>query len=433
MKHLPALLAATLVAAQLGPVQADPWPNWRGPNFNGSTLAASLPSVVTKDSARWSTPLPGRAGSTPIIWGQHLFLTTPDEAKNLNLLCLDSASGQLRWSKTVAEGDKEKGKNNMAAPSPVTDGQRVIAMFGTGDLAAFDFSGRELWHRNLGKEFGSLGHMWIYGSSPLLFQGTLYVQVLQRDEVPNDYPLFDGKPKRESYLLALDPATGKSLWRHVRKTDSTKESHESYATPFPYSGRNSQELLIVGGDHISGHRLGDGTETWRARLYEKRDDWYRIVTSPVAHEGLIFASGPKGQPVVALRDGGQGDVTATHKVWEFRDAPTDWATPLVYGGHLFVLDGGKKVLSKLDPKSGKALWSGKLEVPDVIWGSPTAADGKIYLLSEGGTLFVCSAGDEFKVLSKLSFDEGTSRSSVALANDRLFVRTGSQLHCFGSK
>lgn len=432
MKPLPTVACcAVLLAAPA--VVAENWPNWRGPSFNGATSAKGLPAAPSKELERWAAPLPGKAGSTPVIWGEHVFVTTPDEAKNLNLVCFDAATGAVRWTKTVAEGDKEKGRNNMAAPSPVADGKRVIAMFGTGDLVAFDFAGQELWRRHLGKEFGSLGNMWIYGASPLLFEGVLYVQVLQRDEVPNDYPLFDGKSPRESYLLALDPGTGKTQWRHVRKTDSTKESHESYATPFPYVGKGGKELLVVGGDHVSGHRLNDGSEIWRARLYEKRDDWYRIVTSPVAADGLIYASGPKGQPVVAFKEGGQGDVTATHKVWEFRDAPTDWATPLVYGGHLFVLDGGKKVLTKVEPKAGKTVWSGKIDVADVIWSSPTAADGKIYLLSEAGALVVCDAGAEFKVLSKTQFDEGTCRSSVAIANDRIYVRTGSRLHVFGGK
>ncbi len=432
MKHLTALAAGTLLLA-ISTARAERWPNWRGPQFNGATVAKGLPASPDKESEVWSTPLTGKAGSTPVIWDGNVFLTTPDSARNLNLVCLDAGTGEVRWTRTVAEGDKEKGKNNMASPSPVTDGQRVIAMFGTGDLVAFDLAGTELWKRNLAKEFGSLGNMWIYGASPVLFEGTLYVQVLQRDEVPNDYPLYDGKAARESFLLAVDPASGKTRWRHVRKTDSTKESHESYATPFPYVGPQGRELLVVGGDHVSGHRLNDGSEIWRARLYEKRDDWYRIVTSPVAADGLIYASGPKGQPVVAFREGGRGEVTASHRAWEFRDAPTDWATPLVYGGHLFVLDGGKRVLSKVEPKTGRTVWTGKLDLADVIWSSPTAADGKIYLLSEAGSLLVCSAGESFGVLGRRQFDEGPCRSSVAIANDRLFVRTGTHLHCLGSR
>lgn len=333
------------------------WANWRGPNYDGSSPSTGLATDFSVGQAAWVTPLPGPAGATPVTWGDRIFLTSPDSSKNLDLLCIDKKSGKVLWTQVVAVGDKEKGRNNLAAPSPVTDGQRVIALFGSGDLAAFDLDGKPLWQRPLYKVYGRFAIMWLYGSSPLLFDGTLYLQVLQRDEMPGDYPLFDGKPARESFLLALDPATGKTKWKQKRETDSTKESHESYATPLPWKGPHGTELVVVGGDHISSHRLADGTEIWRARLYEKRDDWYRIVTSPVAAGGFLLGAGPKGQPVVAFRTDGSGDVTKTHREWEFKDAPTDWSTPLVYQDKLYVLDGGRRVLSRVEPKTGTKEWS----------------------------------------------------------------------------
>ena len=233
-------------------------------------------------------------------------------------------------------------------------------------------------------------------------------------------------------MLCLDVETGKDLWRHVRKTDSTLESQESYATPLPVRMKDgTTQLVIVGGDHVSGHTLEGGAEVWRARLYEKRDDWYRIVTSPVAHDGLVYACGPKGQPVVAFRGDGKGDVTGTHVAWKFTESPTDWSTPLVMDGKMFVLDGGKKVLSRVDPRTGAKAWSGKLPTREVIWGSPTGADGKIYLHSEEGTVVV-DAGDEFKVLGSVTLEgEGPCRGSVAVSDNRVFVRTAKNLYCFG--
>ncbi len=432
MKLAP-LFIALAGAASILAADAQNWPQWRGPDFNGSSPATGLPEAFTKADARWSTPLPGHAGSTPVVWGDRIFLTSPDEAKNLNLLCLDATSGSVLWTRTVAVGDKEKGKNNMAAPSPVTDGKRVIVLFGTGDLAAFDFDGNELWKRPLYKDYGRFAIMWIYGSSPLLLDGQLIIPFLQRDEVPADYPLADGNPKRDSFLLSLDATTGKTLWRAPRATDSTKESHESYATPVPHRGPHGLEILVVGGDHVSGHSPRDGTELWRARLYEKRDDWYRIVTSPVSGDGLVYAAGPKGQPVVAFKDGGKGDVTGSNKVWEFTEAPTDWATPLMYQGRMFVLDGGKRILTRVDPKTGAKVWSGKLDVPDTVWSSPTGADGKIFLLSENGTLLVLSAGDEFKVLNRVSLDESPSRSSVVPVAGGILVRSANHLYRFNGK
>jgi outer membrane protein assembly factor BamB len=436
MKRTITLFAASLMT-WLGSVTvlgSQNWPQWRGPNFNGTVQAEGLPSDISKDHILWSTPMPGKAGATPVIWEDHVFVTSPDEGGNLLLLALNRQDGSERWRREVGVGDMEKGRNNTAAPSPVTDGNVVVAQFGTGDMAAFDFSGNELWKRNLGREFGRFSLMWIYGSSPLLHEGRLYIQVLQRNPMPRDYPGFDGKTERESFILCVDAKSGKDLWRQVRETDSTLESQESYATPFPYQGKNGLELIIVGGDHVSGHRFSDGSEIWRARLYEKRDDWYRIVTSPVAAQGLILACGPKGQPVVAFRDGGKGNVTNTHVAWRFDEAPTDWSTPLILGDHVFVLDGGKKVLTKLELANGKTVWSGKVPAREVLWSSPTAADGKIFMHSEEGTLIVCSAGNEFKVLGSLTFDgEGPCRGSVAVAQNQIFMRTAKNLYCIGKK
>ena len=414
--------------------RADNWPQWRGPSFNGATAEKGLPATWSKtENVQWVAALPGPSGATPVIWGEAVFVSSPDAQKNLQLLCLNRTDGKLRWQKQVAVGDRTVGRNNMASPSPVTDGKRVYALFGTSDLAAFDFEGKEIWSRNLGKDYGRFAIMWLYGSSPLLYEGKLYVQVLQRNP-PDDYAhAIDDKSSRESYLLCLDPETGKDLWRHVRKTDSTKESMESYTTPIPFQGRNGLEIIVVGGDHASGHDPKTGGEIWRARMYAKRDDWYRIVTSPVAYRGYIYASGPKGQPVIALKEGGKGDITASHLAWSYQEAPTDWSTPLVYQDKLFVLDGGKRVLTCLDPKTGEKRWQGNLGIQDPLWSSPTGADGKIYCLSERGTVVVMEAGDEFKVLATIPMGEEPCRSSVAVANGQLFVRTAKNLYCIGRK
>ena len=416
-------------------VNAADWPQWRGPSFNGSSTEDSLPSELNLESGlAWKAALPGPSGATPVVHGDHVFISTIDASKNLLLLCLNRKDGSKQWEKNVAVGAQTGARNNMATPSPVTDGKKVIALYGTGDLVACDMAGKTLWSRQLGKDYGKFAIMWIYGSSPLLYDGRLYVQVLQRNPRPADYThALDEKDARESYLLCLDPITGKDLWRHVRSTDSTKESQESYTTPFPYEGSHRKELLVVGGDHVSGHDPKTGDEFWRARLYEKRDDWYRIVTSAVAANGLIYASGPKGQPLVAMKEGGTGNVTESHVAWSNKEAHTDWSTPLLYKGKLFVMDGAKKTLSCFDPKSGEKQWGGSLGVSETVWSSPTGADGKIYLVSERGTVLVLSAGDEFKLISKLELGEDPVKSSIAVAHHQVFVRTAKTLYCFGKR
>src|ERR1035441_10322994 len=152
---------ALLITASAG---AENWPQWRGPYFNGSTTEKGLPAQWSKtENVAWVAPLPGYSGATPAVWEDSVFVSSPDEQKNLLLICLDRRTGKVRWQKVVGVGNREKGRNNMASPSPATDGKRVFSLFATGDLAAFDFAGKELWKRDLAKENGRLGITWIYG------------------------------------------------------------------------------------------------------------------------------------------------------------------------------------------------------------------------------------------------------------------------------
>ncbi len=414
-------------------VLAGNWPQWRGPNFNGSTSEKNLPTTWSKtENVAWVAPMPGLSGATPAVWGDHVFVTSPDAQKNLLLYCLDRRTGKVLWEKQVGVGDRTIGRNNMASPSPATDGKSVYVMFGTGDLAAYDFSGKELWHRNLAKEYGKFSLMWLYGSSPLLYKGRLYVQVLQRDP-PDDYShALDDKPTRESYVLCIDAKTGKNVWRQIRPTEALKESQESYATPIPFKGKNGEEILILGGDVITGHSPKDGKEIWRCGgLNQKNSPWWRIVPSPVTGDGLIFAFAPKKEPVFAIRDGGKGLITDTHVAWQFDEYATDCVTPLYYNNRLYVFDGDRQVMTCLEPATGKKLWQGNMGVREIFRSSPTAADGKIYCISEPGTVFVLEAGDEFKILSTIKMSEEPCRSSIAIASGQLFIRTAENLYCIG--
>ena len=428
---------AALLCASMGAFAAN-WPQWRGPNFNGSTEESNLPITwSTTENVVWTTPLPGQSGSTPIVWENSVFLASPDNQKNLNLICVNRKDGKIRWQNVVAVGDKTEGRNNMSSPSPVTDGKSVFVLFGTSDLAAFDFDGKELWKRNLGKDYGKFAIMWIYGSSPLLFQNRLYVQVLQRTPVPKDYThATDGKAtneeSRESYILCIDPKTGKDIWRHVRPSDALKESQEAYTTPIPFKQGDHWELAVLGGNCLTAHSLVDGKELWRCGGFNsKNDPWFRIVPSPVPGEGMLFASAPKREPLFGIKTGGSGDVTSTQVVWSFKENPTDWSTPLLYKGKLFVLDGDKKVMTCLDPKTGEKKWQGNLGGGQIFWASPTGADNKIYCINENGTVVVLEAGDEFKILATNKLEEGPVRSSVAASNGQLFIRTAQNLYCVG--
>jgi outer membrane protein assembly factor BamB len=248
---------------------------------------------------KWVAPLPGAAGATPIVWDNSIFVNTPDENKDLLLICFDHESGKERWRRAIAKNaNREKGRNNMVAPSPVTDGQRVVTLFANGSLAAYDFAGKQLWARDLAAEYGKFAQMWIYGSSPLLYEGRLFVQVLQ-NENPDGYDhARDDKPGRESFLLCVDPATGTNVWRHIRPTDALSEAFEAYTTPLPLATPGGVQLIVVGGNYVTGHASSDGSNcgvaaaltTGTNGIGASRPPRWRLVIlwSPAARNAIPF-------------------------------------------------------------------------------------------------------------------------------------------------
>jgi len=427
------LLFANLLASA---ALAENWPQWRGPFFNGSTTETNLPIQWSKtENTRWATPLPGYSGATPVIWEDSVFVSSPDSEKNLLLICLDGKTGQIRWQKKISEANQEKGRNNMASPSPVTDGHNVFLLVGTGKLAAFDFSGKELWARDLAKDYGRFSINWLYGSSPLLYRGKLFVEVLQANPIPNGYPqALDDKPERESFLLCLDPATGKNLWRQLRPSDAVSEAQEAYTTPIPCEKGDHCEIIVVGANYVTAHDPENGTELWRcAGLNDRHEMFWRIVPSPVVADGMTIACGPKRDPVLGIKDGGHGVVTDTHLAWKSKEFGADCVTPLFYQNKLFVLDGDRQIMTCVEPRTGQKSWQGNLGVRDIFRASPSGADGKIYCLSEAGTVVVLSAGNEFKILSTFSMGESPVRSSIAVAGGQLFIRTAQNLYCVGGR
>jgi outer membrane protein assembly factor BamB len=433
MKKLVLIISGALLAAG-AMARAENWAQWRGPNFNGSTTASGLPvKWSTTENVTWVTALPGRSGATPAIWGDSIFVSSPDAENNLLLFCLDRASGKVRWQKQLGTGNFVKGNNNMASPSPATDGKLVIALFGTGDLAALDFTGKVLWTRNLSAEYGKLAVNWLYGASPLLYNGRLYVQLLQRNP-PTYKHALDDKPTRDSFLLCLDPQTGKYLWKQPRTTEAPAECMESYASPIPFHGKNGDEILLVGGDFVTAHDAATGAELWRCGgLNPGHQDWGRIVPSAVTCGELVFASGPKRTMFLAIRDGGKGTVTDSQVAWKSTEHAPDVCTSLVLDGNLYLLDGDHKDFLRLEPRTGALKWQGPLSVEGVTRASPTGADGKIYAISEGGKVVVFAAGDDYKVLAINTLGEGPCRSSVAISDGQLFIRTAKSLYCIGKQ
>jgi outer membrane protein assembly factor BamB len=422
------LAAGCLAGLAAFPCLAENCPQWRGPFLNGSTTETNLPDTFSKtENVLWTAALPGPGHATPIIWDDSVFVNSPDEDGNLALLCLDRQTGKARWQKQVSTGNRTKGRNNMATPSPVTDGKTVWTMFGTGDLAAYDFSGKELWTRHLTKEYGPFVIMWLYGCSPLLYNGRLYVEILRHGPA-------------ESFVLCLDPGTGANIWRHDRPTDAVEESREAYSTPMPCECGGRTQIVVVGGDYVTGEDAVTGEELWRGgglRNFRQRSS-SRLVPSPVVADGMIYVCGAKGNPFLAFHQCGSGDITSNGLAWSSHEYSTDCATPLFYQDKLFMLNGDRQLLVCFEPASGEVKWKQSLGVQEIFRASPTGADGKIYCFSERATVVVLSAADG-KVLSNIAMnegdqsDEGLSHSTIAAAQGCLFVRAPGHLYCIGKK
>lgn len=430
------VLAGLFLVANTSLLAAN-WPNWRGPNYDGSTDETNLPTEFSRtNNVKWVADLPGPAAATPIIWGDHVFISSTDaKAKSLHALALDRRTGKALWNHEVSPGFGQDNMSNYSSPSPVTDGELVYFYYGNGALAAFDLAGKKIWARNIQQDYGDFAYQWTYSASPALVDGKLIIQVLQRNEPVHGKGRADG----ESYLLALDLKTGKELWRHVRPSEAKAESRESFATPIPFTQDGKVQLLVVGGDCITGHDLQAGTELWRWGTWNPtRIGHWRLVPSPVTGGGAVLASAPKGSPIFAVKAGGRGVLQDSDLAWTSteREVSSDVCTPLFYQGKFYVVNGERstKTISRVDPATGKADWIGELGPRAKIECSPTGADDKIYFQNFRGEVFVVAAGPEFKVLHSVPMgDDGDDklRSGIAVSQGNLFIRTGGRLYCIG--
>jgi len=426
--------AAILLAAT---VQAENWPQWRGPAFNGSTPEKNLPAQWSKsNNVAWSAALPGPSAATPVIWGDHVFVSSTDlQNQSLVAMAFNRKTGALLWSHKVSDGFRRDDRSNYASPSPATDGQRVIFFYGNGAMAAFDFTGRKLWERNIQKDYGTFAFLWTFSSSPLLFQNRLYLQVLQRDVPVDGRGRTDGP--NESYLLALNPATGQTLWRQVRHSDAVAESREAFSTPIPNLSSPQQEILIVGGDCITGHDAATGRELWRWGTWNPtRIGHWRLVPSPVAGKGVALACAPKASPVFAVKTGGSGILPESFVAWKSDPSSgvtSDVPTPLFYMDDFFILSDLKKTLARVEPATGKIKWSIKTPGNAKYEASPTGADGRIFLMNFKGDVVIADA-QRGEVLQNIQMgDPGDDqiRSTIAVSQGQLFIRTNRRLYCVG--
>ena len=412
------LLAAATIAA--GSAGAENWPAWRGPTGDGVSTEIDLPvEWDTERNIAWRLPMPAWSGSTPIVWGERIFLNVAVDDDNIELWCLDRDTGQAIWKRPLSDGNRRLRKQNMSSPSPVTDGERVWVMTGTGILKAFDIDGSELWMRDIPASYGPFGLNWGYASSPLLHDGALYVQVLHG--MRTDDP---------SYVLRIDALGGETVWRVERPSLAVRESPDAYSTPALLQYGGTTEIVITGGDAVTGHDPETGQELWRADgLNPTRQRDYRIVASPLVRDGVIYAP-TRVRPLLALRPGGRGDVLGTHVIWSTDEGP-DVPTPVTDGEYFYVVN-DRGIVYVTDAKTGEPVYGPERIRRGTYSASPVLADGRIYVTNENGMTTVLRAGPEFEVLAENDFDDYVL-SSPAVSEGQIFIRTTGYLYAIGER
>lgn len=404
----------------------EDWPQWRGPQFHGVSSSTGVAQRWSSgENIAWRQPMPGPAGSTPIVAAGHVYVTSvspSDSADALVLLAYRATDGELLWQRAISKGNSTArgDEGNSASPSPVADSQRVIALFGDGVLACFDHDGEQVWKLNLQDRYGKLNIQFGYSSSPLLFRDRVYVQWIHGD----------GDPKTpEARVICIDAATGVEAWQRERLTGARAENEHSYASPTLCRQRDQEPLLLThGGDYLIAHTL-DGEEVWRLGGLNPEgayNPFLRFVASPVVGPGLIVAPSAKRGSVIGLRAGGHGDLTQGDQIaWTLEGAAPDVSSPLIDGGLLYICreDG---VVSCFDTSTGKRLYRERLQ-SDRYRASPVVADGKLYFTSRSGVVSVVRAGDKFQLLAENDLGEDIS-SSPAIADGVLYLRTFSALY-----
>ena len=429
-------LLITLVAIAGLAAANDSWPQWRGPNLDGTSTSTGLPvRWSTSENVAWRTELPSWAAATPIIWGDTVFVTSAEKGSSLNrpnsrlfeggdadrdqlyLIAISRQDGKIRWQQSIGRGNRIGNKQNMASPSPVTDGEHVWVANGNGELRCFDFAGRQIWLRDLQADYGKFGVQFGYGSSPLLHQGVLYLQNLQG--------MFTDDP---SYVLAIDAKSGKTLWRVDRPTDGEHETPDSYSTATLAKVGEKFILIVSGAGYVTGHDLETGREVWRAGGLNPNNarNYRTIASSLVVGDTVLVPS--RRRPFIAFRTDGRGDVTESKKLWSTDYGP-DVPTPTSDGERLYIID-DRGISLNLRVSDGGTIWDRTRIEPGTYSASPLLADGKIYAISEEGTTTVLKAGDEFEILAVNRLDDYTLASPAAAGN-QIFIRTAEYLYCIG--
>jgi outer membrane protein assembly factor BamB len=383
------------------------WPRWRGPSGQGLATGTGYPDTWSAtQGVLWKTPVPGTGNSSPIIWGDHIFVTTSYEGgRKLSLLAYRRSDGRLLWESPAPLGRTDSGahyKNGHASSTPATDGQRIYVLFGARGLFAFDFTGKLVWQRDLGPMDAYHGA----AGSPLLYRDRI---ILYQDQ-------FSG-----SFIAAFDVRTGRELWR------TRREASVGWGTPIAIRAGQRDEVIVNGQQYVSSYDPITGRELWRCG-----GTTYEVIPTPVVGYGLVFCSSGRAGPTLAIKPGGSGDVTRTHLAWESPRGSPFVPSPILYGEQIYMVNDMASIVTSLSATTGQSLWQGRLGVAqrEGFSASPVAVDGKIFFTNDEGETFVLRAGPKFELMHVNQLGGGML-ASPALVDGRWYFRTQRNLYAVG--
>lgn len=418
------------------PAAAANWPAWRGPTGNGISDDQHLPvHWSATNHVRWHVPLPGPGNSTPIVWSNRVFLTQAmTNANRRTVMCLDRRAGQPLWQSGPVATAKDSGgsANPPCTPSAVTDGERVIAWFGSSGVYCYDLDGKELWHRDLGLQ----SHGWGYASSPVLYTNLC---------------LLNFGPGERSFLIALDKRTGETVWQYHIPPMSADAKWEDFggdtkdwqqlgqptmpevtgscATPIVVNAAGGDELVLALPLRVMGFAPLSGQRLWSCEGLNTG-----AYGSPCFGEGLLAVSGSGlKNAAMAIRPGGRGDVTKTHRLWHTSPASSKACigSGVISRGHLYQITNMGFALCQ-DLQTGQTVWDERLTGSGArkgSWSSPVLAGDRLYIPNQSADVFVLRASPKFECLATNSLGGEQMNASLAISEGEIFIRTHQQLWC----
>ena len=395
-------------------LHAGNWPAWRGPTGDGVSKETDLPTEWSReDNVVWRTPLPEAGNSSPIVWNDRVFLTQPvKDGSRTTLLAFDVSNGELLWQSGVLHPADERTHNTnpYASASPATDGESVICWFGSAGVVAYDFEGNQLWKTDL----GPLDHQFGYGSSPVIHENLVFVNF---------------GPGTREFLVALDKADGREVWRHRSPVPGEDDIFGTWSTPFLTEWNGKTQLISAMRGELAGLEPTTGKVLWHTD-----EAGIQAKASPFAGEGVVVLSGDKSSKEIAVPLGMSGKIDRSDHLWVRNPAKRRLATGIVTDGYIYGVQTGG-IADCVNLRTGEVVWQERLSAGssnNAVWGSPVMVGDRIYIVNQSGDVFIYRATpEEYDLLASIPMKEPTN-SSIAVSDGRLFIRTHEALWAIGN-